>query len=186
MKWGAPIWPPTPPSVRRAPAEPWRSSLTGGPEPWRSSLTSGPKSLSQRLDIVRRVQRRESGAVTEARRTLGQAAEAEAARALQRAGLAVIERNVRFPEGEIDLVCREDGVVVFVEVKCRRAGWDEAPAAAVSWHKQRRLTRLAQHYLKWRRLDGVRCRFDVVSVTVDTRGALDVRHVRSAFDATGG
>jgi len=57
------------------------------------------------------------------------------------------------------------------------------PAAAVSWHKQRRLTRLAQHYLKWRRLDGVRCRFDVVSVTVDARGALDVRHVRSAFDA---
>ena len=96
----------------------------------------------------------------------------------------MIERNVRFPEGEIDLVCREDGVVVFVEVKCRRAGWDEAPAAAVSWHKQRRLTRLAQHYLKWRRLDGVRCRFDVVSVTVDARGALDVRHVRSAFDAT--
>jgi putative endonuclease len=70
-------------------------------------------------------------------------------------------------------------------VKCRRAGWDEAPAAAVSWHKQRRLTRLAQHYLKWRRLDGVRCRFDVVSVTLDERGALHVHHVRSAFDAVG-
>ena len=119
------------------------------------------------------------------RRTLGQAAEAEAARALERAGLVVIERNVRLPEGEIDLVCRDEGVVVFVEVKCRRAGWDESPAAAVSWHKQRRLTRLAQHYLKWRRLDHVRCRFDVVSVTVDARGALGVRHVRSAFDAAG-
>jgi putative endonuclease len=93
---------------------------------------------------------------------------------------------VRFREGEIDLVCRDDDVVVFVEVKCRRTGWDEAPAAAVSWHKQRRLTRLAQHYLKWRRLDSVRCRFDVVSVTVDARGALDIRHLRSAFDATGG
>jgi putative endonuclease len=138
------------------------------------------------MDIVGRAARRDSDVVTDHRRTLGQAAEAEAARALERAGLAVIERNVRFPEGEIDLVCRDDGVVVFVEVKCRRAGWDEAPAAAVSWHKQRRLTRLAQHYLKWRRLDGERCRFDVVSVTVDARGALDVRHLRSAFDATGG
>lgn len=124
--------------------------------------------------------------MTDHRRALGQAAEAEAARALERAGLAIVERNVRLPEGEIDLVCRENGVVVFVEVKCRRAGWDESPAAAVSWHKQRRLTRLAQHYLKWRRLDRVRCRFDVVSVTVDTRGGLDVRHVRSAFDAAGG
>jgi putative endonuclease len=138
------------------------------------------------LDIVGRAGRRDPGVVTDNRRTLGQAAEAEAARALERAGLAVVERNVRFPEGEIDLVCRDAEVVVFVEVKCRRAGWDNAPAAAVSWQKQRRLTRLAQHYLKWRRLDGVRCRFDVVSVTVDTRGALDVRHVRSAFDATGG
>ncbi|HXD97718.1 MAG TPA: YraN family protein [Candidatus Acidoferrum sp.] len=121
--------------------------------------------------------------MTDTRHTLGRAAEEAAAQFLQRAGLAVIERNVRFAAGEIDLVCRDEGVVVFVEVKCRQAGWDETPAAAVSWHKQRRLTRLAQHYLKWRRLDGVRCRFDVVSVTADARGALDVRHVRSAFDA---
>ena len=91
--------------------------------------------MSERLDIVGRAGRRESGVVTDHRRTLGQAAEAEAARALQRAGLAVVERNVRFPEGEIDLVCRDDEVVVFVEVKCRRAGWDDSPAAAVSWRK---------------------------------------------------
>jgi putative endonuclease len=117
------------------------------------------------------------------RQALGRAAEEAAAAFLQRAGLAVVARNVRFAEGEIDLVCRDAGVVVFVEVKCRRAGWDDAPAAAVSWHKQRRLTRLAQHYLKWRRLESARCRFDVVSVTLDARGALDVRHIRSAFEA---
>jgi putative endonuclease len=121
--------------------------------------------------------------VANRRHALGREAEEAAARFLQSAGLTIAERNVRFSEGEIDLVCREDGVVVFVEVKCRRRGWDEAPAAAVSWHKQRRLTRLAQHYLKWRHLDHVRCRFDVVSVTLDAGGALDLRHVRSAFDA---
>jgi putative endonuclease len=137
------------------------------------------------LDIAVRPERDDARGVTNPRQALGRAAEAAAARLLERGGLAVVGRNVRFAEGEIDLVCRDDGVLVFVEVKCRRAGWDEAPAAAVSWHKQRRLTRLAQHYLKRHRLDGVRCRFDVVSVTVDERGALDARHVRSAFDATG-
>ena len=121
--------------------------------------------------------------MSDARRTLGQAAEDAAARFLRRAGMTVVERNVRFHEGEIDLVCRDAGVVVFVEVKCRRATWGDAPAAAVSWHKQRRLTRLAQHYLKWRRLAETRCRFDVVSVTLEARGVLDVRHVRAAFDA---
>jgi putative endonuclease len=120
------------------------------------------------------------------RQTLGRAAETAAAEFLSAAGLAVVERNVRFAVGEIDLVCREADVVVFVEVKCRRSGWDEGPAAAVSWHKQRRLTRLAQLYLKSRRLGGTRCRFDVVSVTLDPHGRLGVRHVRSAFDAAGG
>jgi putative endonuclease len=126
-----------------------------------------------------------TGSVTDRRRTLGQEAEEAAARFLEGAGLRVIERNVRFTHGEIDLVCRENGVVVFVEVKCRHARWGDAPAGAVSWHKQRRLTRLAQHYLKWRRLDQVRCRFDVVAVTVHDDGTRHVRHLRAAFDAVG-
>jgi hypothetical protein len=29
----------------------------------------------------------------------------------------------------------------------------------------------------------VRCRFDVIAVTLDARGTLDVRHIRAAFDA---
>jgi putative endonuclease len=121
--------------------------------------------------------------VTDRRRTLGQEAENTAARFLERAGLSVIERNVRFAHGEIDLVCRDGGVVVFVEVKCRHARWGDAPAEAVSWHKQRRLTRLAEHYLKWRRLQHARCRFDVVAVTIQDDGSRDVRHLRAAFEA---
>jgi putative endonuclease len=127
-----------------------------------------------------------TGGVTDQRRTLGREAEEAAARFLEHAGLRVMERNVRFNHGEIDLVCREGGVIVFVEVKCRHARWGDAPAEAVSWHKQRRLTRLAQHYLKWRRLHQARCRFDVVAVTVRDDGAREVRHLRAAFDATGG
>ena len=117
------------------------------------------------------------------RRSIGQAAEDAAAAFLTRAGLHVVERNVRFAAGEIDLVCRDEGVLVFVEVKCRQARWGDAPAAAVSWDKQRRLTRLAQLYLKWRHLDGIRSRFDVVAVTLGEAGDTDVWHLRAAFDA---
>src|SRR5207245_4002334 len=102
---------------------------------------------------------------------------------LRRAGFKTLERNVRLGHGEIALVCRDGVVVVFVEVKCRRTTWGDPPAAAVSWHKQRRLTRLAQHYLKWRRLEDARCRFDVVSVTLDAAGRVGLAHVRGAFDA---
>jgi putative endonuclease len=122
----------------------------------------------------------------DSRRPLGQQAEAAAARWLQDAGLAIVARNVRFPEGEIDLVCRERDCWVFVEVKCRQARWGDTPAAAVSWPKRRRLVRLAQHYLKWKGLGDARCRFDVVAVTVADDGNIHgVRHLPAAFDASG-
>lgn len=125
-----------------------------------------------------------TASVVDRRRSLGRAAEDAAAAFLARAGLRIVERNVRFPEGELDLVCRERDCWVFVEVKCRQARWGDAPAAAVSWQKQRRLVRLAQHYLKWRRLGDARCRFDVVAVTIEPAGERSVKHIPAAFDAT--
>ena len=87
--------------------------------------------------------------------------------------------------GEIDLVCRDREVWVFVEVKCRQARWDDGPGAAVSWWKRRRLIRLAQHYLKWMHLTDARCRFDVVAVTPRHDGRFEIRHIPAAFDASG-
>jgi len=96
--------------------------------------------------------------------------------------MRVVERNVRFALGELDLVCRDGDTLVFAEVKCRQARWGDAPAAAVSWRKQRRLVQLAQLYLKARGLGEVRCRFDVVAVTEGGDGRLTVRHLPGAFD----
>jgi putative endonuclease len=129
--------------------------------------------------------RESGGRQPDPRHVLGREAEDGAAAHLQRAGLRVVERNVRFREGEIDLVCRDRDVWVFVEVKCRRAAWGDGPEAAVSWGKQRRLVRLAQHYVKWRGLGDVRCRFDVVAVTLGGDGRASVRHIEGAFDASG-
>lgn len=118
------------------------------------------------------------------RQVRGRAAEAAAAEFLRRAGFQVVATNVRLPGGEIDLVCRERDCWVFVEVKGRQAGWGDAPEAAVSWWKRRRLVRLAQRYLKGKGLGDARCRFDVVAVTLDADGATHVRHLPAAFDAS--
>jgi putative endonuclease len=116
------------------------------------------------------------------RQASGRDAEHRAASALERAGLRIVARNVRMRGGEIDLVCLDRDVWVFVEVKARRPGWDGSPGAAVSWAKQRRLARLAEQYLKWRGLRDVRCRFDVVEVVLGTDIRV-LRHLRGAFDA---
>ncbi len=119
------------------------------------------------------------------RRAIGLTAERAAAAFLTTRGLAVVARNVRLPEGEIDLICREHDRWVFVEVKCRRAAWGDAPGAAVSWPKRRRIVRLAQHWLKARGEPEAAGRFDVVAVTVDDTGGTHIRHIPDAFDATG-
>ena len=122
--------------------------------------------------------------MSDRRQILGRAAEDAAAAFLERAGVRVIARNVRFEHGEIDLVCRDAAVWVFVEVKCRQARWGDAPGAAVSWQKRQRLVHLAQHYVKWKHLGDARCRFDVVEVTVEDVGSMRLRHLPAAFDAS--
>src|SRR5712692_7571621 len=119
------------------------------------------------------------------RRVAGADAEQRAARSLEAAGLRVVQRNVRFRGGEIDIVCPHGDAWVFVEVKARRPGWDAGAAAAVSWHKQRRLVMLSQLDLKSHGLRDVRVRFDVVESTLDAPEPA-LRHLRGAFDAPSG
>jgi putative endonuclease len=122
--------------------------------------------------------------VPDRRRDIGQRAEAEAAAYLEERGLTVVARNVRFAAGEIDLVCRDGPVWVFVEVKSRGRGWGESAATAVTRDKRERLSRLARLYLKRRGLAHVRCRLDVVAVALALDGSVEqIRHLRGAFDA---
>jgi len=137
------------------------------------------------VDIVSGDRATHHHGMADPRQLRGREAEDAAAAYLARAGLAVVDRNVRFRAGELDLVCRDGARWVFVEVKARRADWGDAPGAAVAWWKQRRIVRLAQLYLKARGLGEPPCRFDVVAVTAGDDGRLEVRHVPAAFDATG-
>lgn len=102
------------------------------------------------------------------RQQAGDAAEAAAAAHLEARGLRVVARQVRFREGELDLVCRAGETLVFVEVRLRSDARYGSGAASVTAAKQQRVVRAAQHYLLGHfgsRLPA--CRFDVVSVGAD-------------------
>ncbi len=117
------------------------------------------------------------------RRSVGRRGEEEAARFLLKRGLVIVDRNVRSRLGEIDLVARDGKTLVFVEVKARRESGGDPPEAGVTAVKQRRLAQLAQHYLKWKRLGEVSCRFDVVAVTLDAQDRVKaLRHLPAAFE----
>lgn len=103
-----------------------------------------------------------------------------AAGLLRRDGWTVLHRNWRMRLGELDLVARRGGCLVFVEVKARRAPALVDPALGVDWRKQRQLRRVAQAYLTYERPVFDECRFDVVSVLVGESG-LEVRRLEGAF-----
>jgi putative endonuclease len=85
--------------------------------------------------------------VTAARLALGAAGEEQAAAWYRSRGYAVLDRNWRCREGELDLVVRRGRELVFVEVKTRRTDRFGTPAEAVTRAKQRRLRVLARRYL---------------------------------------
>ena len=50
---------------------------------------------------------------------LGRQGEERAVRFLQQLGYQILQRNFRGGGGELDIVCRKDGIIYFVEVKYR-------------------------------------------------------------------
>lgn len=109
----------------------------------------------------------------------GRSAEALAAAHLQAQGLAIVERNVRSRHGEIDLVAREGGTLVFVEVRLRRPGRHGGAADSITAAKRARLLAAAREYLA--RLPRTpACRFDVV--LLDGLDASRIEWLRDAID----
>ena len=116
------------------------------------------------------------------RQRAGDAAEAQACARLEAAGCRILGRNVRFREGEIDIVADDGGTLVFVEVRMRRSEGFGGAGGSVDAFKRRRLVRAAQHFLLQRYGAGSRqppCRFDVI--TADGDGIRE--WIRDAFAA---
>ena len=107
----------------------------------------------------------------------GSTAEHDAGRFLERQGLAIVARNFRTRFGEIDLVARDGGTLVFVEVRLRTNERCGSGAESIDERKRRRIVAAARLYLARVRPEPP-CRFDVV--TLDG-GAPE--WLRGAFDA---
>ena len=122
--------------------------------------------------------------MTHARIALGRIGEDLACRELERRGYEIVARRYRRRGGELDIIARDGGTMVFVEVKAREGRRFGEAAEAVTWIKRCRLTQVALEYVARQRLTGCACRFDVVSVQVGG-GEPIVEVFQNAFEATG-
>jgi len=113
----------------------------------------------------------------------GRWGEKKAERALKDKGYRILGRRVRLSSrDEIDLVARNDDVLVFVEVKTRQSTQYGEPVSAVDREKRRVLSRAAVRYLKRLGYPDVNFRFDVVEVvgSTDMKHPV-VRHIENVF-----
>ncbi|TAK41211.1 MAG: YraN family protein [Betaproteobacteria bacterium] len=109
----------------------------------------------------------------------GKRAEDLCAQLLRRAGLELLARNWRCRQGEIDLIARDGGTLVFAEVRLRRDARFGGAAESVTAAKRARIVAAARCYLAGHR--EVDCRFDVL--LLDALDAGRVQWVRNAFGA---
>jgi len=96
-------------------------------------------------------------------------------------GYKILLKNYECPLGEIDIIAKHKGALVFIEVKTRSSDAMGAPAESVTFHKRSQIVNAAQYYLKRYGIKDVTCRFDVVSIFLreDEEPLLDL--IQGAF-----
>ncbi|MCH8499704.1 MAG: YraN family protein [Marinobacter sp.] len=114
----------------------------------------------------------------------GENAETAAAAFLRSKGLVVLERNYRCKLGELDLIAREGGTLVFVEVRFRSDGSLCNPLESITPAKQRKTVRAAMTYLQRHQLFDSPCRIDVISVQPGRLKKYHIEWIKNAIEAT--
>ncbi len=109
--------------------------------------------------------------------SMGELGEKIAAEFLQREkGFRIRERNWRSGQEEIDLIAYEGEVLVFVEVKTRRAGGLVPGYYTVDKRKKKALKRAIWAYMRQYKLPPKTYRLDVVEVNKHANGDWEVLH----------
>lgn len=132
---------------------------------------------------------------TDHRRTIGEIGESAVRRCVVSWNWHLVDHNVRWRDGELDVIAIDDRTLVFIEVKTLRAkaGSDRAafsPFESIDRRKQAQLRKLAKRYLsddirRVRMDDGLRIeafRFDAFAVIVGRDDqVLSIEHLEQAF-----
>ena len=91
-------------------------------------------------------------------------------------GYRILTRNWRSKKDELDLICMDGRVLVFIEVRARAAGALVSGYASVRPHKKKVLQRACKSYLKQLQNPPKHFRFDIIDVSLSEGELGKVRH----------
>ncbi|WP_111720369.1 YraN family protein [Homoserinimonas sp. OAct 916] len=112
---------------------------------------------------------------------LGRMGEELAARYLVEKGYAILDRNWRCDQGEIDIIAWQGGEVVFVEVKTRSGLKFGHPFEAITTAKLARMNRLAYAWCAQGSDRVPRIRVDVIAVIAPHGSEPQLEHLERVF-----
>ena len=112
---------------------------------------------------------------------LGRRGEHAAVKLLQAKGMELLARNWKSGSGELDAVMRDGDVLVFVEVKSRRAGTAAEPKSNLSTGQIRRIKRGAAKYMAKLDADSLPYRYDLVEVKLSPWRITFIRHHENCY-----
>ena len=117
------------------------------------------------------------------KRELGRFGEERAARYLRLRGYRILETNYACRVGEIDLIAKKGGYIVFVEVKLRKSADFATAREFVTAAKQQRIRSTAALWLSQNETE-LQPRFDVVEIYAPqgAEGRITINHIENAFE----
>ncbi len=98
------------------------------------------------------------------KRGVGEQGEKQAAEFLKKLGYEVVAQNFYTQLGEVDLVCRDDEQLVFVEVKLRNSNKYGSALEALTPKKLGRVVRASEEWLRKNNLENSDWRIDLITI----------------------
>lgn len=111
---------------------------------------------------------------------LGDLGEFIATEYLKQNKYTILEQNYKVKVGEIDIICKKEDTLVFVEVKTRQSLFWGNPSQAVNYNKQVKIKKTACWYLQGNYI--LSCRFDVIEIYYKTPKYFKINHIENAFE----
>lgn len=109
----------------------------------------------------------------------GNFGENEAVKYLEKKGYEILNRNFRCRFGEIDIICKLNEYIVFVEVKYRKTLSHGYPREAVTKYKQKIIKKVSVYYITVEKIIDSSFRYDVIEILGDKE--LTIEHIENAF-----
>lgn len=110
---------------------------------------------------------------------LGQLGENLAVDHLITKNFEILDRNYRWKKSEIDIICKQNNLLIVVEVKTRQTAAYGQPYDAVTRSKQKQIIKVTNQYIEENDID-LEVRFDVISI-VQNQHRTGIEHIEGAF-----